>query len=280
MVPPALGLLLAASPALHAQDYRAWQAMYEGLLRESADGDTEAAYQWYEGLLRGLTEAGGGQDDPTLAELRFWLGRSAYALGDVEGARQALATAMTDPRMRARAQALLGQIDAEEVQVRSLPLYQDFSDDTGHWLHGWRHADAGRIYVAPAPPNDEPAMAWETRVTEGAYDEVFVRFDLDRVAPRGFRLSLRSSLFPAMVLPAVIDTRGRRYTLAEPVVVPTDRWIGLDLPLSKFLPLEGSNWPARLTPDRVDTFALQDVTAFYSTERQRHVIWVDEVYIY
>ncbi len=266
------GLLLAAlsNPAL-AQDLRAWQGMYEGLLKEAGDGDAGAAQEWYRGLLAGLPE-----NDPSRGELHYWLGRTSYLGNDVEAARRDLKAASKDPTSAPHAQALLGQIDAKELRIRRLPVTHDFRLGTAHWLHSWQHGDKGTIEALPLPPDGEPAMAWRTTVKDREDDQVVCYFDEPRPGPTRIRMSLRSEHFPAYVLPSLHDDRGRRYAPDEPIAVSTDRWVPVELDVSEFLPREG-NQP--LQPEDLDALVLQDVTAFFSSDRGANVLYVDEVHI-
>jgi len=265
------GALLAAVTLTQAQDLRAWQGMYEGLLMEAADGDTSAAESWYRGLLTGLPA-----DDPTAGELHYWLGRASYLGGAADAARRELRTALEDTSARPHAQALVGQIDAQELRIRRLPVTHDFRLGTAHWLHSWQHADKGSIEAQPLPPDGEPAMAWSTSITDREDDQIVCYFDEPEPPPARIRMSLRSERFPGYVQIALHDDRGQSHALAEPIQVPTERWVPVELTVEDFLPREGTR---RLQSDEIDALVLQDVTAFYSSDRGPNVLYVDEVHI-
>lgn len=265
-------LLLAAwTPAALAQDLRAWQGMYEGLLKEAAEGDSAGAQEWYRGLLAGLPD-----DDPSAGELHYWLGRACYLEGDADRARRELRDAEEDATAAPHALALLGQIDAQELRIRRIPVSHDFRLGTAHWLHSWQHGDKGHIEARPLPPDGEPAMAWTTTVADREDDQVVVYFDAPRPAPTRVRMSLRSENFPAYVLPSLHDDRGRRYAPDEPVAIPTDRWVPVEFAVTDFLPREGTE---PLRPEDLEALVLQDVTAFFSSDRGPNVLYVDEVHI-
>jgi len=268
-----LPLLLAGLwTTAQAQDLRAWQGMYEGLLKEAAEGDAAGAQEWYWGLLAGLDNS-----DPTAGELHYWMGRASYLSGDADRARRELRAAQDDPTAAPHARALLGQIDAQELRIRRLPVTHDFRLGTAHWLHSWQHGDKGTIEARPLPPEGEPAMAWTTTVEDREDDQIVVYFDDPEPAPSLVRMSLRSENFPAYVLPSLHDDRGRSYAPDEPVAIPTDRWVPVEFALTDFPPREG-NEPLR--PGDLEALVLRDVTAFYSSDRGANVLYVDEVHIW
>jgi len=259
-------LLLLVIPPAHAQDMRAWQGMYEGRLMQAADGDSEQAIEWYQGLLGALSET-----DPLRPELQYWLGRALFSQGDKRSARTALRFAVNNAEVGELALALLARIDKSEKRITSLPIHHDFLEDTEHWLRDWRHASKGEIRVEPAPGGDS-ALAWNTRVTEREDDELSLAFDPSAVTPETFRLSLRSSRFPSHVLPVIYDSRGHRFSLESPIEVPMDGWSALDLNLKMFTLGEG-----RI--QGVSAFVLQDMTAFYSTDRGPNIIFLGDVVV-
>ena len=265
-------LLVTWIPTAPAQDLRAWQGMYEGLLKEAAEGDATGAQEWYGGLLAGLPK-----EDPSSGELHYWLGRAYYLEGDADQARRELRKAEEDATAAPHALALQGQIDAQELRIRRLPVSHDFRLGTAHWLHSWQHGDKGSIEARALPPEGEPAMAWSTTVTDREDDQIVVYFDDPRPAPTMVRMSLRSANFPAYVLPSLHDDRGRRYAPDEPIAIPTDRWVPVELNVSEFLPREGYQ---HLKAHDLEALVLQDVTAFYSSDRGANVLFVDEVHIW
>jgi len=260
-----LFLLLIASPA-NAQDMRAWEGMYEGRLMQAADGDTEQAIEWYQGLLGALSET-----DPLRPELQYWLGRALFSQGDKRSARTTLSFAVDDEQVGDLARALLARIDRSEKRISSLPIHHDFLNGTEQWLRDWKHASKGEVKVEPAP-GGHSALAWYTRVTEREDDELSLAFDPEAVTPEVFRLSLRSSRFPSHVLPVIYDSRGRRFSIERPIEVPMDGWSALELTLNMFTLGEG-----RI--QGVSAFVLQDMTAFYSTDRGPNVIFLGDVVV-
>ncbi len=258
--------LLLLLPLAQAQDIRVWQGMYEGRLIEAADGDVEQAMEWYQGLLGALAE-----NDPAAGPLQYWLGRALYTQGDLRAARNALEFAVEDPRVGSLAQSLLGRIDETEKRIHTLPLHDDFLSDTGHWVRSWKHASKGDLAVRDAPGGD-PALAWSTHVVEREDDQILLSFAPETALPRQFRLSLRSESFPAHVLAVLYDTRGHRFSLAKPLEIPSDGWASVQLSWADFSVGEGQ-------PKGIATFVLQDVTAFYSSDRGPNTLYLGDVVV-
>ncbi|MCB9741028.1 MAG: tetratricopeptide repeat protein [Alphaproteobacteria bacterium] len=265
-----LALPLVAS----AQDFRAWQGAQEGQLIEASEGDLTRAIAWYEGLILGLPA-----DDPTLGALHFSLGRALYTAGDSAGARAALESALEYPEVALQAQALLSQIDAQELRVRSLPLEEDFDSSTGPWLHSWEYAGKGRIEVRPPPGSSDPALAWSTEVSQRQDDQLRVGFSLQDETPERFSLSLRSESFPAYLMVVLYDDEGHSWTLPNFIIAPTGAWAQVDVELSEFvsLPLETTSVADAIGPGELQALVLRDVTAYYSSDQGSNVIFIDQV---
>ena len=270
-----LALSLLLSTGAPAQDLRAWQGVYEGMLMEAAEGDLQHAVSWYEGLSEGMAE-----DDPIRPELHYWLGRGRYIQGEAEGARKALRIAATEDSLRPRATALLGQMDALELQVRSLPIEHTFDTGTSHWLHDWRFGDRGTIGVGIPDSGEDSAMIWSTTVADEAQDQIQIGFG-DRVLPTHFEISLRAGAFPAWVVLLVEDTQGFGYYYPEPVEINTRDWVLVQTDNRAFLPTDTSAVAGvgREYPRQVRTLILRDVTEFYSSDRGTNTIYVDDVRI-
>ncbi|HJN76922.1 MAG TPA: tetratricopeptide repeat protein [Myxococcota bacterium] len=261
-------LLLAAMA--NGQDVRAWQGLYEGMLMESGEGDLEGAIAWYEGLVAGLPD-----DDPSLGELNFWLGRASYAEGDADGARQALRVAMADPVVEDRARALIAQIDSQELRVRRLPMSYDFSTGTGHWLHSWKHGEKGALESKAPPGSEDPALAWSTTVADRETDAIGLWFDEESPRPKEFVFDLKSGDFPATLRLILEDDLGQRWEYPE-IRTSTETWIGVEARLGEFVPLDAGSGAV---PRTVRALSLWDVTAYTRPDRGPNVIYVDNLQI-
>ncbi|MCP4807251.1 MAG: tetratricopeptide repeat protein [Proteobacteria bacterium] len=252
------------------QDVRAWQGLYEGMLIESAEGDLDGAIGWYEGLITGIPD-----DDPSLGELNFWLGRARYAEGDAEGARKALRIAMDAPDVEDRARALLAQIDSEELRVRRLPMTYKFSSGTGHWLHSWKHGDKGYLASEVPPSSEDPALAWHTNVVDRETDAIGLWFDDRAPRPDAIEMDLRSGDFAATLRLIVEDDAGQRWEYAE-IRTSTSAWVRVEAPLSEFIPLDAGSGSH---PRSVRALSLWDVTAYTRPDRGENVIYMDNLQI-
>ncbi len=254
-----------------AQDVRAWQGMHEGMLLEAGEGDVQRAVSWYEGLIEGLPE-----DDDSQPELHYWLARARYALGESEGARRALRVAAEDDAFEDRAEALLGQIDSLDLQIRKLPVEHTFETGTSHWVHSWLHAGRGAIATDLAPGEEGHALAWQTVVKDRQDDRILLTFapeasDVDSIAFR-----LRSEAFPAHLHPLLEDADGHLYSLAEPLLVATDGWLDVELDPNDFRRLEGSG-RGNARPPEVAVLLFTDVTAWASSDRGPNTLYLDDV---
>lgn len=266
-----LAWLLAST--LMGQDVRAWQGLHEGLLMESADGDLDEAIAWYEGWIAGLPP-----EDPTQAELHYWLGRAYYAKGEYESARKALLSAMGDPTIRLQAQVLMGQIDAQELQVRKLPIAYDFTTGTGHFLHSWLYPDKGSIRSELPPESDNPALAWRTKVLEREDDAIEIWFDPDLEGPEHIEFRVHAKNFRGLLVLAADDDKGRRYIYPEPIVAPIDEWVLITADLSSFVLQDtGGLAEGHMSPGSVVSISLWDRTSFGATSRGENVIYLDDL---
>jgi hypothetical protein len=245
------------------------------MLMEAAEGDLQHAVSWYEGLSEGMAE-----DDPIRPELHYWLGRGRYIQGESEGARKALRIAATEDKLRARTAALLGQMDALDLQVRSLPIEHTFDTGTSHWLHDWRFGERGTIGIGIPDSGEDSAMIWSTSVADKDQDQISIGFS-EQVSPTHFEMSLRAGAFPAWVVLLVKDAQGFGYYSEDYVELDTRDWVVVQLDNRAFLPTEpsavagvGSEYP-----HQVKTLILRDVTEFYSSDRGTNTIYVDDVRI-
>lgn len=274
-VAAALGLGLGA--AASARDFRAWQGLHEGMLREALDGDLRGAAAWYTALLDSVPE-----EDTSRGPLTFWLGRAWYLLGEVPLAVQALQVAALDPRSEPRALALLGQIDALEHQVTQLPLTLDFDVSPLPWLlHAWELGAQGRLSVEALPDGAGGALVWDTLVAARDEDQIQVWFAAEAANPAQLSVLVRADPLPAWLTVLVMDPQERWYGAPEVLQVPADQWLQVELDLADFrlLPAERGPGPADAPPGQVRTLALRDVTAVYSTDRGANRILLDQVRI-
>ena len=266
-----LGTLLFLLPAW-GQDLRAWQSMHDGMLIELIDGEMEQAIEWYEGLLTALPE-----DDPSHASLSYWMARAMVVSGDVEEALTVLQAMPETPSISMQARVLSERLEANQKAIPSLPVHHSFRNSTESWVHDWRNPSKGSIGLDSPSLGGDRTLTWNTRVEEGEEDAIGILFEEAASRPRMLRLSIRSDLLSAFVLPTIEDWEGNRYTLDQPISLHRNDWVALDLRMNDFRPVEGRRTSRR--PSSVRSFQIRDVTAFYSTDRGPNTLFLGDVVI-
>lgn len=185
---------------------------------------------------------------------------------------------MGDPSVRLQAQVLLGQMDAQELQVRKLPIAYDFNTGTGHFLHSWLYPDKGSIRSELPPQSENPALAWRTQVLEREDDAIEIWFDPDLEGPEYIEFRVHAKNFRGFLVLAADDDKGRRYIYPEPIVAPTDEWVLITADLSSFVLQDtGGLAEGHMTPGTVVSLSLWDRTAFGATSRGENVIYLDDM---
>lgn len=266
-----LALLLALAPAW-GQDLRAWQSMHDGMLIELIDGDIDQAIDWYEGLISALPE-----DDPSYPRLAYWKARALVVSGETEAALQTLEALPGMPVVSLQASVLSARLKATQKQIESLPVHHSFRTSTESWVHDWRNPGKGSIGLDSPSLGGDRTLAWNTRVEEGEEDAIGILMAETASRPRMIRMSIRSDLLSAFVLPTIEDLEGNRYTLDQPISLHRNDWVALDLRLSDFRPAEGRR--IGKSPASIRSFQIRDVTAFYSSDRGPNTLFLGDVVI-
>lgn len=267
-----LALLLGAALA---QDLRAWQGLYEGMLQESAEGDTARAIRWYEGLITGLPD-----EDLTQGPLHIQLGRTLYMTGDVAGAREHLAIATEHDEVQLRALSLVGQIDSFERRISSLPYGEDYSEPTTAWLHSWQYGAKGNVIIEPPLGSDDPALNWNTDVSPREDDQIQLWLgDGNQVRELSMRLS--AEVYPAYLMLVLIDDQGRWYALNDLVIAEPDRWFNLEARVKDFALIspEGTGQTSSQRPSSVRSIALRDLSSYYTSDQGPNTVLIDDLLI-
>lgn len=250
---------LADDPSL------SWEHIYDARLVEAADGTPEVAARFYEEILSDL-----GAEDPLRPSVAYSLGRARLAAGNTDGAIAALRLAIEGKDVRPQAGALLALIEQERRQVTTLPYSNGFANDVGAFVRGWQGFDDGELAIGPVDGN--PAMAWPTVVRAGGSDEITIGL-APGVDLRDVHLRLRAAEFPAVVRLGCTDGAGGRFG-AGTVVVPTDAWVDVRVPVTTFRSLRSAVGEA---PRRVRTLIVEDLTGSVSSDRGANVVWIDDV---
>lgn len=263
-------ILLAAALALAADPARDWETLYDARLVEAADGTPEVAVLYYEELVADLRP-----EDPLYGTAWYWLGRTRYGLGDVEGAVTALRNALRDGGVRAQAAALLGRIELKSRAVRALPATFGFEDGrTGAFVRSWEDADKGGLEARAAFGG--PVLAWATTVRAGEADHLAAALEIEGGVSRvAFRV--RSKAFPAEMRVTVSDGAGARYS-APVLQVPTGEWLEVSLPASAFRSTDGARGGegSALRPGGpVRILEIEDLTGLLSPDRGENTLYLD-----
>lgn len=258
-----------------AQDFRAWQGLYEGMLQESAEGDTARAIRWYDGLISGLPE-----DDPTQGPLHIQLGRTLYMTGDTEAARMQLAIASTHEDVQLRALALVGQIDSLELRIASLPYAEDYSDGETVWLHAWQYGAKGSVTIKPVGAEGDPALNWSTEVSPREDDQILIWMG-NQVQPHEFSMRLSAEIFPAYLMVVLIDDQGRWYALNDIAIAEPDSWLSINAHLTDFslISPEGGGAVGNIHPTHVRAMALRDLSSYYTSDQGPNTVLLDDLSI-
>jgi hypothetical protein len=257
--------------AAWAGDMENWQQLHRIQLAESADGDLPGAIAAYEQLTHQLDD-----QDPLLAETLYWLGKARFAAKDSKGASDALtACARRVSAWRQRCLDLLGEVALERSSIKEVPTRWDFSGDHGV-LHPSQYEDKERSLRIENVANNA-RLAWTTSVDPRRDDLVIVGFARPTPTPKGFRVTLRSGLFDALIRLIVYDAFGRRYQIGQ-ISVPAQRDVPVDIRFAG-VQAEGPSEPP-LDPAAIDRLIIQDVTAYYSTARGANTLYLDDLEVY
>lgn len=246
--------------------------MHDGMLIELVDGDLDQAIDWYEGLMTALPE-----DDPSFSELTYWMARALVVSGNIDAALQTIESLPNTGSLSLQASILSARLEATKQRIHSLPIHHSFRTSTENWVHGWRNPNKGSIGLDSPSLGGDRTLAWNTRVEEGEDDSIGILFDAAASNPSMIRLSIRSDLLSALVLPTIEDLDGNRYTLDQPVSLHRNDWVALDLRMNDFRPVEARNTPRH--PSSVRSFQIRDVTAFFSSDRGPNTLFLGDVVI-
>ena len=241
-----LSLLCALVAAAQAEDRRNWEYLYDHLLVEAVDGDTETASDAYRELIRSLPD-----DAPTRSEALYWLGRVEYAAGAIEAAQVTLRDGVRAGTQRRRSLELLGQIALEQTAIIRVPTTWTF-EGAGHgFVHPWRYMDKGTIST------NGQSLVWTTFI-DHQEDRLVVGFDRATPAPQGVELRLRTINQDAQLQVLLSDTKDQLFTHPEFIALGiTSEFLTIDLQFAEFVQ---TNTTATIDPRQIDRLILRDVS--------------------
>lgn len=255
-------MLLGVALALAADPSAAWKALYEARFVQIAEGTPEIAVRLYEAILDGDA----GSDT---AAVQFWLGRTLFSAGDLDGARAAFELAVEDSRYRDSARRLLDATALRVGAIGSVPIRYDFESPG---FPGVRFgAGAGRGEAGIQRVGGRGVFAWSTTIRPGEPDLVGLRLaGGGRVAEVKF--TARSLSVAAVLRVVALDRWGAAWASTE-VVVDDEDWYDVALRISDFTPLGEASHGTRL--GLVSEIRLEDVTGERSDVRGAHTILLD-----
>ncbi len=266
-------LLVALAPVHAAEGPAEWAEMFDALLLDVADNDAETAAFNLQSLLNRLSP-----EDPLHGQVAYWLAHTYISLDQRQLAHEALDIAMEAPSAREKALALHSQLESIDRQIQSLPVSSTLDEDPGPFVHTWHFGDRGWLEQGTPHGEDDPALRWACIVQDRQDDQISASFGPEAGQIEGIHLSLKSEHFPAHLRILLVDERGREFA-TDPLTVPTDEWLALELERDSFHstdPTTPREQPAR----RITAIHLHDVTTYLSSDRGPRVVWLDDLEIW
>ena len=256
-----------------APEVEAWEQLYDGRLWDAAWGDPTAAVVSYSEARNRLSE-----DDPLTGEVRYWMALARFEEGDLAAAREEIEAALTVGDLRTRARALLGRLDAEDNRVRALPYVQDFATSTAPWVRAWTLGSREDLRLETVDDAGTPqrVASWHTVVRQGEDDFLFIPMGDQAKGPQRVELRMRARAFPAHVRFVLEDHDGQQWS-GQIHIIPNDRFIEVQLPLSEFVLVGDPRSGRRPVPTNIRSLMLVDVTGFRSSDRGENWVLIDRL---
>lgn len=274
-----LALFLLAWVA-RAEGPSEWVELYDARLREAAYGDTEMTVALLEPLLARLEP-----DNPLRGEVAYYLANARLAMGDFQGARQALSVAAAFAATREAAIGLLSQIDALERQVGALPMRSTFDTSPAPFAHSWQHGSHGTLDVAEPEASPTPvlpgdlALRWSTRVRDTEDDQLVVTFTDAVPVVHGVRFRAFAEGFPAYIRLIVEERDGHEFA-SDYITLSSESWFQVDALLKSFFVAEPGTPRSIPDPTAIRSIRVQDVTSYMSADRGPLTLWIDDLEIW
>ena len=273
MTPGALLLLVATAPVHAVEGPLEWAELFDARLLDVAVNDGETAAFNLQSLLNRLEPS-----DPLYGQVAYWLAHTYISLDQRQLAHEALDIAMESTTARSAALALHKQLESIDRQVTSLPLASPLDQDFGPFVHSWLFGDRGWLEQGTPQGEDDPALRWACIVQDRQDDQISATFAPDVGRLRGIRLQLKAEHFPAHLRVLLVDERGREFA-TDPLTVPTDAWLQLELERSSFHSTDPT-LPGEKPTARIAAMHIHDVTTYLSSDRGPRVVWLDDLEIW
>jgi hypothetical protein len=180
-------------------------------------------------------------EDPSLPEVLFWLGRGLNELGRVDDARRVLRDGVRHNCMRCR--DMLEMLELEQASIQTTPTLWTFEGPHG-LFHPWRaQAVGGRSIRIVTRPGADPVLEWRTTPRPDEPDRLMVGLHDPSPPPSTLRVSILATEDDVMLDLVGEDDQGRRYALPGPMTVTQGNLHELVIPLASLVPLDPQGPP-------------------------------------
>jgi hypothetical protein len=269
----ALLLLVGTTPVLAVEGPAEWAELFDARLLDVAENDAETAAFNLQSLLNRLEPA-----DPLHGQVAYWLAHAYVTLDQRQLAHEALDLAMESESSREAALALHKQLESIDRTITSLPVSAPLDDDFGPFVHSWHFGDRGWLERGTPEGGSDPALRWACIVQDRQDDQISAAFAPEAGRVKGIALELKAEHFPAHLRILLVDERGREFA-TDPLTVPTDRWLDLELDRSSFHSTDPTT-PGARPSSRITALHIHDVTTYLSADRGPRVVWLDDLEIW
>lgn len=269
MIGALLGLTLAVSAQAQSPGvgYEEFQRI---LLLEALTGDYDTAIQSYERLVRSHAATGAVR-----AQALYRLGAARYAIGDKDGALEALLKGNRTGECGTNCKTLHGQIQFENDSIRTTPTLWTFEDGEHSFFHPWKFEHKGSIRIQTPDESPNPALIWETTVDVQNGDRLEVGFRAPSPAPRRIAFKMQAAGRPSAIRVWVEDVHGRQYQPERSVFrVATDEPILVVVRLDQVVPVEPG--APSFVPAEISRLTIADVSARNGTTPGPNRLYLDD----
>ena len=243
-----------------------WSSTYDARLSQAMGADPAEAIAVYETLVAQMSP-----EDAQRGDVLYWLGRARWSAGDLAGARRSLESAGEYPEAFARVRVLMSIMDAGAKAVSIVPSHFYFKASTDPWVRGWQRGQPKDLSVVDGP--DGFSVRWATEVVDADSDFVIFGLSTDGQKVSTVSLRLRPENLQGRYRFLVEDEDGQRWTTSVQSV-PTDRWVDVVLPVSRFVRADAPAVRGAPNAARLKWFILRDVTALYTDQRGENALLI------
>ena len=264
-----LGLFLAVSAQAQSLDV-GHEELQRTLLLEAITGDYDSAILSYERLVRSRAATG-----EVRAQALYRLGAARYAIGDRDGAVEALLKGIRTGECGPACHLMLGQIKLETESVRTIPTRWTFTDGNPGIFHPWEFDQKGSIRIQTAAESPNPALIWETIVDVQSGDSLTVGFRAPSPVPSRISFKMQADGRAGSVRVRVLDVNGQEYQLDQPVFrITTEEANLIVVVLDKLVPVSPGD--PEFVPAEISALFIDDVSARNGTAPGPNRLYLDD----